>query len=139
MNDTHEYVAKTLRATGILVVMMVAVLVNFGLPWAIVPALAGLALAVVLLLGWWAFIRSQVATYRPEAKKSAVKARQRRRFLLLAMVKYPLVGILICWLTRVWSANELAAFVAGFSFLTLVIASRAVGKLLTERDEVKTK
>ena len=137
MNDTYEYVLKTLRATGLVALMLVAVLANVGLPWAIVPALAGLVLAVVLLLGWWAFLRSLIALARATEEKNQRQRRTTQRFLLLALVKYPLVGWLIWWLTRHWSARELAAFAAGFGVLTLVIALRAVGKILTEQGEVK--
>ena len=137
MNDTYEYVLKTLRATGLVALMLVAVLANVGLPWAIVPTLAGLVLAVVLLLGWWAFLRSLITLALATEEKNQRQRRTTQRFLLLALVKYPLVGWLIWWLTRHWSAQELAAFAAGFGVLTLVIALRAVGKILTEQGEVK--
>ena len=136
MNDTLEYVTKTLRSTAILALVFIAVLANFGQSWAIVPALAGLVLAVVLLLGWWGFLRSLIALARAAAEKNQRQRGVTQRFLLLALVKYPLVGWLIWWLTRHWSARELAAFAVGFGVLTLVIALRAVGKMLTERGEV---
>lgn len=138
MDETREYLRKTLRAAGILAACASLCLANFGLWWAIVPLLAGLALAVVLLLGWWGFIRSLVlAAQKASGASAAEKSRRRSRtmglFLLFALVKYPLVGALIWWLTRVWSTRELAAFVIGFLLLHAAIALRAVGKTLTDQ------
>jgi hypothetical protein len=138
MDETREYVHKTLRAAGILATCSALCLANFGLLWALVPLLAGLALAVVLLLGWWGFIRSLVlaaknAVGTSVAEKSRRKMRTTALFLLFALVKYPLVAALIWWLTRVWSTRELAAFVIGFLLLHAAIALRAVGKVLTEQ------
>ena len=139
MNETREYIQKTLRAAGILAACATLCLANFGLPWAILPLLAGLALAVVLLLGWWGFIQSLVQAAQKavgvgEKEKSQRKMRTTALFLLFALVKYPLVGALIWWLTRIWATRELAAFVIGFLLLHAAIALRAVGKLLTEAE-----
>jgi hypothetical protein len=137
MDETRDYVGRTLRAAGILAACAALCLANFGLSWAIVPLLAGLGLAVVLLLGWWGFIASLVQAARKTVGASAAeKSRRKMRitglFLLFALVKYPLVGALIWWLTRVWSTRELAAFVIGFLLLHAAIALRAVGKMLTD-------
>ena len=144
MDETRDYLRKTLRATGILAACASMCLANFGISWAIVPLLAGLALAVVLLLGWWGFIRSlvqaaQQAVGASTGEKSRRKMRTTLLFLGFALVKYPLVGALIWWLTRVWSTRELAAFVIGFLLLHAAIALRAVGKLLTEQGTTDKK
>jgi hypothetical protein len=139
MDETREYLQKTLRAAGILAVCASLCLANFGLLWAIVPLLAGLVLAVVLLLGWWGFLRGLVQAVQKTPgmsvrEKSQRKMRTTYLFLLFALVKYPMVAVLIWWLTRVWSTRELAAFVIGFLLLHAAIALRAVGKLLTEQS-----
>lgn len=144
MDETYDYVRKTLRAVAILATCSALCLANFGLSWAIVPLLAGLALAVVLLLGWWGFIHALVQAAKKSVGASASeKSRRKMRttglFLLFALVKYPLVGALIWWLTRVWSTGELAAFVIGFLLLHAAIALRAVGKLLTEQGTTDKK
>lgn len=144
VDETRQYVGKTLRAAALLALCAAICLTNFGFGWAIGPLLAGLALAVVLLLGWWAFIQSLVQSVRgtagqSEAEKSRRKIRTTALFLLFALVKYPLVGALIWWLTRVWSARELAAFVIGFLLLHAAIALRAVGKVLTEQGTTDKK
>jgi len=136
MDDTQSYVQKTLQAVVILAACCVLLLANLGLPWAILPLLTGLSLAVVLLVGWWA-MSSQVVAGAHRANTLEEKSRQKRRagglILLFALVKYPMVAALIWWLTRVWTARELAAFLIGFLVLHLVIAARGLGKLLSER------
>lgn len=136
MDDTRSYVRKTLRAVAILAACCVLILANLGLPWAILPLLTGLGLAVVLLVGWWVMSGHVVAGAR-RASTLEEKSRQKRRvgglILLFALVKYPMVAALIWWLTRVWTARELAAFLIGFLVLHLVIAARGLGKLLSER------
>lgn len=136
MEDAYGYVRKTLRAAAILAICSVVVAANFGLTWAIVPLLSGLALGVVLLVGWWVISGAIVAGARRSGsleEKSREKRRVRVLILLFALVKYPMVAALIWWLTRVWAARELSAFLLGFLLLHLVIASRAVGKLINER------
>jgi hypothetical protein len=129
VND--PYLARTLKVLGYLTLIVVAVLYQWGLLWAIAPCLAGVGLAVVLLLGWSGFVRSLAASRGPVG--SAMTQRARLRFVGFALIKYPLVAVLIWWFTRIWSANQLAAFVCGFLLLHVVIVLRAVGRLLTEK------
>ena len=124
-----EYFQKTLRATGYVALFVVAMLVNHGVWWAILPLVAGLALSVVLLLGWNGFVRSLGP---PDRGAGVAERRWRKRFFLFALVKYPLVGLLIWWLTRVWEPRSLMVFVAGFGLLQAVIVLRTIGKMLTE-------
>ncbi len=124
-----DYFKKTLRATGYVALFIVAALVNYGHWWAILPLVAGLMLSVVLLLGWNGFVRSLTP---PVEGALAAEVRWRKRFFLFALVKYPLVGLLIWWLTRVWDARSLMVFVAGFALLQAVIVLRTIGKMLTE-------
>ena len=126
MDDTSNFTRKTLRATVIVTMVSLIMLANFGCSWVILPLLAGLALAVVLWLGWWGFIHFVVVAHRVSPatfqEKTQGKRRTTRLFLWFALVKYPLVGALIWWLTRVWTARDLAGFVAGFLILHGVIA-----------------
>ncbi len=126
------YLEKTLKWLGYLTLTAVVMLYQWGWHWAIVPLLAGVGLAVVLLLGWSGFVRSLAASRGPVGSAMTMKARM--RFLGFALIKYPLVGALIWWLTRIWSANQLAAFVCGFLLLHVVIVTRAIGRLLTEKQ-----
>jgi ABC-type lipoprotein release transport system permease subunit len=124
-----EYFQKTLRTLGYVTLILTAALLNAGTYWAVLPFLAGVALAVVLLLGWNGFIRSLT----PESGRQAgMQMRWRRRFFTFALVKYPLVALLIWWFTRLWDARSLMVFVGGFLLLHAVILLRTIGRMLTE-------
>ena len=126
-----EYFTRTLRTTGWMALFVALLLVHLGQYWAIVPVVAGVALAVVLLLGWNGFARSLRVVRGSGPGVDA--ARARRHLLGFALVKYPLVAVLIWWLTRIWSDRELMAFVGGYLLLQAVMVLRAVGKMLTEK------
>lgn len=125
------YLEKTLTWLGYLTLVVLALLLQWNLGWAITPILAGVGLSVVLLLGWSGFVRSLAGVSGPSRGAMSMKARW--RFLGFALVKYPLVAALIWWLTRIWSTGQLAAFVGGFLLLHVVLVTRAVGRLLTEK------
>lgn len=137
-DETQDYLYKTLRSTVIVALCAVSVLVNFGLTWVVTPLLAGLALAVVLLLGWNGFIRWVMTAYRAQlgegVKKKTRTQSAQKCFFVFALVKYPLVGLLIWFLTRIWDTKQLAVFTAGFILLQGIMGLRAVGKLLTEQS-----
>ena len=127
-----EYFQKTLRTLGYVTLIILGALLNAGVYWAVPPFLAGVALAVVLLLGWNGFIRSLV----PErGAVGEMAARWRKRFLTFALLKYPLVALLIWWLTRLWDARSLMVFVGGFLLLHAVIVLRTLGRMLTEEKK----
>jgi hypothetical protein len=134
MDDTARYLRQTLRAAAVLALAAVAVLLNLGLGWAIAPLLTGLALAIALLLGWHGFVRSLIGAGQGR-EKSQRDRRARTRFVVFALVKYPLVGFLIWFLTRIWDARSLGVFLAGFILLHVVITLRAIGRLLTEERQ----
>ena len=133
-----DYFRKTVTSTLWLAMLAVAVLIQLGAYWALIPALAGVALSVVLLLGWIGLARCLVVPRGPGGANRAVSGfKARLLFALLAMVKYPLVGLLIWWLTRIWETRQLAALVGGFLLLQVVIVGRAVGKLRADTGEEK--
>jgi hypothetical protein len=47
-----------------------------------------------------------------------------------ALIKYPLVAVLIWALTRAWNLRAIMAFTGGFVLIHLVIALRAIGRIL---------
>lgn len=140
MDDARQYLKKTLRAVVILMLCSVTLLANFGLNWAIVPVLLGLGVAVLLLLAWWLLTNAILAGASRlgiSGEKRKEKKRARVLILLVALVKYPMVAALLWRLTHVWALRELYAFVVGFLLLHVVIALRAVGKLLNEHPVIK--
>lgn len=125
-----DYLRRTLRATGWMALFVATLLLHLSQYWAIVPVLAGVALAVVLLLGWIGLARSlRVMRGSPPGVDLA---RAKRNFLGFALMKYPIVAVLIWRLVHAWSDRELMAFAAGYLLLQAVIFLRAVGKMLTE-------
>ena len=113
------YIRRTFVATGLVTLFAVALLINYGQTWAVLPLLAGVALAVILLWGWNYFIP---AVFSPEKDEKIHRLqRVKGRFVLFALVKYPLVGVFLWMLTRLWDARSLAAFAAGFFVVAMIL------------------
>lgn len=120
------YVGKTLQVTLMLASFVTFVLASYGLGWAILPLITGTALASGLLYGWERFIRT---AFTPQKVAKAREKRKDRRWAIVgfALVKYPLVGLLMWFLVRLWDQRQLIAFVSGFILLHVVIVLRAAG------------
>jgi hypothetical protein len=56
-----------------------------------------------------------------------------------ALIKYPLVAVLIWALTRAWNLRAIMAFTGGFVLIHLVIALRAIGRILFVREPAAIK
>jgi hypothetical protein len=125
------YVVKTLRLTAALAFVVTGLCWRYGQAWAIVPFLSGLALAVGLFVGWYAFIRRNITAQA--LKKNNGIGRGKALLLLFALVKYPLVGVLLWFVARHWETPKIVVFVGGFLFLQFVMVLRAIGKLLAEK------
>jgi hypothetical protein len=124
--DGRRYVAKTLRVTAVVTIVVALTLASYGQNWAILPVIAGAALAGLLLYGWERFVRT---AFSPEAVKAARENGRDRRWAIagFALVKYPLVALLIWFLVQIWDQRQLMAFVGGVILLHVVIALRAAG------------
>jgi hypothetical protein len=129
----NEYLNQTLRMTGYLLAFVLMLLIHFGQSWAMLPLVAGTGLAVILLLVWSGFVQRVIRPSASIEEKNGAEKRMQRSFLLLALIKYPLVSVLIWFLTRRWDNASLMVFVGGILLLHAVITLRAVGKLLTEQ------
>ncbi|MDX1931513.1 MAG: hypothetical protein SFU56_02795 [Capsulimonadales bacterium] len=134
-----EYIGRTLRSALVVVAFVLAITASYGQVWAILPYLGGFALAAVLLAGMERFIR---AVIRPDwlGTEIGAEAKERRRqvgtlwFLGFALIKYPLVALLLWWLVRVWDTRQLMVFAGGFLTLHLVMGLRAMGRVLTQTE-----
>jgi hypothetical protein len=71
------------------------------------------------------------------AKKKSHGMRQKTLFLGIALIKYPLVGILLWWIASRWKYIEVIAFAGGFVLLQIVIGLRALGRALAENQSEK--
>jgi hypothetical protein len=129
--EPRVYVTHTLRATAPLALVTVGLCWRFGQTWAIPPFLTGLAMAVVLFVGWYIFIRQNIT---PQAVKKNNGIRERKVVLFLfALIKYPLVATLLWFVVHNGETRDVMVFVGGFLFLQMVMVLRAIGKMLTEK------
>jgi hypothetical protein len=128
------YILKTLRTTAVVAVFVLFMLTAYGQWWALLPVLTGVALAVTLLAGLDGFVRW---LFTPERLRRSGGKAGGWPLIAFAMIKYPLVALLLWALTRAWDTRRLIAFIGGFMLLQLVIVSRALGRLLTG-DKVDT-
>ena len=130
MNE--NYVLRTLRSTAIVALIVALTLASYGHAALIAPFSVGVLLAGGLLWGLEKFVRGVFAPEKVRAQKKAGRD-GRGGLLLFALIKYPLVGVLLWVVVRAWGHDmaRMMAFVGGFILLQLVIALRAVGKILT--------
>jgi small-conductance mechanosensitive channel len=130
MAEERGYVRRTLRSTLILTGFVVFVLASYTQWWAIVPFLMGVLVASLLLWSLDRFIRAVFTPERVRENKEKKGRGTTGAVILFALIKYPLVAIVLWWVARHWDINRVAAFVGGFTLLFLVIAMRAVSKML---------
>jgi hypothetical protein len=129
--EAQNYWAKTLRSAVFVVGFVLFVLASYGQIRLLLPLAGGFALSTVLFGVWEKSIRT---LFTPERlRKKVGKAPQKPTTILLGigLVKYPLVGLLLWWLVRIWNAEQMMAFVSGFTLLHIVIGLRALGRWLT--------
>jgi hypothetical protein len=151
-----NWVPATLKSAAVVTGFVLVTLAAYGQIWSLVPVAGGAALAGGLLgaMNW--FIRRAFTPERAwavELKKQKKEREMRREqskssprgdfaekktrgnaagamLLGFALIKYPLVAVLIWALTRAWNLRAIMAFTGGFVLIHLVIALRAVGKIL---------
>ncbi|GAB4457226.1 MAG: hypothetical protein OHK0029_16620 [Armatimonadaceae bacterium] len=129
----NQYLLRTVRSASIVALFVLIVLASYGKFATLIPLMTGFLLAVALFWSWEYVIRTFITPERMvEAKRTTGKTPKFAPMLLLiALVKYPLVGLLFWFLVRVWNTEQLVAFASGFVLLHLVIGLRGLGKVLT--------
>jgi integral membrane sensor domain MASE1 len=136
--DVLTYTVQTLRATAIVSLLAAFVLYSKQMGWAVMPMLLGSAMGMLLLIAWGVFIprflgptEGSVEESVKGNEKKIENLRLKRLLFLFALIKYPLVGVLLFFVARRMTILEVAAFVGGYLILHLVILLRALGKHLT--------
>ncbi len=125
-----RYFFKTVRSASIVAALVGFILGSYGLFWGLAPLGAGFGLAVVLFWGWDWIIRANLTSDKLRKEKN--KGRYASTTILwFALVKYPLVGLLIWWFTQIFSTRQMIVFAGGFMLLHFVILLRALGKKMT--------
>jgi hypothetical protein len=129
--EPRVYVLHTLRATAVLAIIAIGLCWRYAQIWAILPFLTGLAMAIILFAGWYLVI-SQNVTPKALKKNNGMQGRKVVLFLF-ALIKYPLVTVLLWFVVHNGGTREVLVFIGGFLFLQMVMVLRAVGKMLTEK------
>ena len=160
-----NWVPATLKSAAVVTVFVLFMLASYGQMWSLLPVIGGALLAAGLLgvMDW--FIRRAFTPERAWAakrklqQKNAEMRRDRLKssqeggvsekktrgsaegatLLLFALIKYPLVAVLIWALTRALDLRAIMAFTGGFVLIHLVIALRAVGRILFVREAAEIK
>lgn len=128
-----RYVGATLRSAGVVTCIIALVLAARGDNAALAPFLIGAALGGTLLAAWERFT---VLLFTPDAARKKSGSR-RWAIVIFALIKYPLVALLIWWATRNWTQIQLMWFVGGFILIQAVIVMRALGRSLRESQRAQ--
>ena len=151
------WVPATLKSGAVVTGFVLVTLAAYGQSWSLVPVLVGAALACVLLrtMDWfirraftperaWAvklkLQKQQILKKRQQVSKSAGASGATEKktwgnaagtvLMGFALIKYPLVAVLIWALVHAFDLRAIMAFTGGFVLIHLVIALRALGRIL---------
>ena len=128
------FVRRTYRSAAVVTGIVLFLLASYDQFDMLLPVLLGAVLGVTLLYSLDIFVRRAFTLERAFAVKKKVKgAGAGRALLALALVKYPLVALLIWAVTRLWEPRHVVAFAGGFILIQAVIALRGAGRFLVER------
>lgn len=136
------FVRRTYRSALFVAGFLLFLLASFGQFWALLPVFAGSLLGIGLLYGMEWFVRrtftadraAKVRPYAKDAKKNLKTSGAGRALFAFALVKYPLVAVLLWVLTRTGTTRDVLAFTGGFILIQFVIALRGIGCYLTKRS-----
>lgn len=130
-NREALFLKRTLRSAAFMTAFVVFVLASYGLWWSVGPLLVGAGLSALLLWGWEKFIRGVLTPDRVRESREKKGRMPTGALWAFALIKYPLVGLLLWVIARHWDTRQLLAFTGGFFLVHLVIALRALGAALT--------
>lgn len=129
----EDFLRRTYRSVAVVTAIVLFFLASYGLFWALMPFIVGAGLGIGLLYAMERFVR---ATFSPErvapGNKNLSGTRPKLSLLLFALVKYPLVAVLIWAIARGWQTREVAVFTGGFVLVHFVLFLRGVGSYITE-------
>jgi len=140
--DGRDFVPRTVKTFAVVVAAGVFVLASIGRFGWIAPFIGGAVLGTALLVAWEYVIRrvitaEQVLLARgvisPENGDGTAPKKKfggKRALLAFALIKYPAVGLLLWWVARHMTQQEIAAFISGFVLLQIVIGLRGLGAYL---------
>ena len=112
-------------ATAILGFVIVNFLVGYKQGWAVGAFSVGLVLGIGLWYVNCLFVRAYLVP-----QKSSTKPPKKRAMTLFALVKSPLVAVIIWALVRLGETKHLIAFVGGYLILQVVVVIRSMSAAL---------
>ena len=121
----EDLVSKSYRSIGAAWIAAAIGCAALGKLWIALNVTLGTALGSAVLLTFDMVVRRSFA---PGAK------RPRRAVVRLALLKYPLIVIILYWMVR-WNRFDPIAFCGGIALVHLAILGTAVGVALVERRQ----
>lgn len=128
--EPRRWLFATLRATGWIATTVAFLLCGWNQWWALTPFATGIALATALVASLATTIPRIVTPASPEKKPPRIAPKT--AILTFALIKYPMVAILVWWIVDRWETRSVVAFAAGFVCLQLVIGLRAAGRIWSD-------
>ena len=109
--------------TAVVAFVIVNLLIGYKLDWAVLPFVFGVLLGELLWIGNSVVIRKYLTP-----QKFSESNRQKRALMVFALVKYPLVALIVWASVRLGESRQIMALVAGYLVLQVVIVLRMMGK-----------
>ena len=135
-----DFVQRTYRSVAVVAGFVVFVLASYGQFGAIAPFLAGVLFGVLLLYAMEVFVRRTFSTERAmdARKQKTTTIVSGRAVIAFALVKYPLIALILWAVTRLWDLPQVMIFVCGFALIHMIIGLRAMGRYLVDQMNEKT-
>lgn len=129
----HGFLQRTYRSAALVTGFVLVTLVGYAQYWAVWPVAAGALLSLMMLYGLDVLIRGVLTPQRAAQAKKVGRAGAGSLFLPVALVKYPLVALVVWAVVRWGELRQVAVFAGGFVLVHAVIGLRAASLLLLNR------
>ena len=124
MNGKQEFIKKSYRSITLAWIIAMSWCIAFQKPWIALNITLGTALGTAVLVTYDWVIRAAFVPGKTRPKRALVK---------LALVKYPLIGIILYWLVR-WDRFHFLAFCGGIILVHFAIVAKLAGIRLREKE-----
>lgn len=124
MNGEQEFIKKTYRSVALAWIIAMSWCIALQRPWIALNVTLGAALGTAVLVTYDLVIRAAFVPGKTGAKRALLK---------LALVKYPLIGIILYWLVR-WDRLHFLAFCGGVVLVHFAVFAKLAGIRLMEKE-----
>jgi hypothetical protein len=125
MNGEQEFIKKSYRSVALAWIIAMSWCIAFQKPWIALNITFGTALGTALLITYDRVIRAAFVPGKTGAKRALLK---------LALVKYPLIGIILYCLVR-WDRFHFLAFCGGIILVHFAIVAKLASRKLVRRPQ----